>query len=147
MTTTSISLSIHDDHTMHQHTMHQHTMHQPSGRPAAHRSSQQAPGAFADRVHQTIEARLADEAFGVHALAAAVSLSRVQLHRRVRQACGVSPGALIRERRLDRAARLLRAGQANVTEVVYAVGWNNLSHFAKLFRRHYGMLPSAYARQ
>jgi len=104
-------------------------------------------GAFAQQVHHTIEARLADESFGVHALADAVSLSRVQLHRRVRQACGVSPGALIRERRLDRAAQLLRQEHASVTEVVYAVGWNNLSHFAKVFRRRYGMLPSMYAKQ
>ncbi|MEM1094459.1 MAG: helix-turn-helix transcriptional regulator [Bacteroidota bacterium] len=105
------------------------------------------PVPFAQLVRHTIEARLDDESFGVHALAAAVSLSRVQLHRRVRQACGVSPGALIRERRLDRAAQLLRQEDASVTETVYAVGWNNLSHFAKVFRRRYGMLPSAYAKQ
>ena len=99
---------------------------------------------FINDIDRVIEQHLCAEGFGVAELAQAVGLSRVQVHRRVVAVWGVSPGVLIRRRRLARAARLLEA-RVSVTEVVYRVGWNSLSHFAKVFRRHYGVVPSVYA--
>ncbi len=102
-------------------------------------------GTFMTQVAQTIELRLCEEGFGVAQLAEAVALSRVQLYRRVMRSTGVSPGVLIRRQRLARAARLLRHEQLTVTEAVFAVGFQNLSYFAKVFRQHFGVPPSGYA--
>jgi AraC-like DNA-binding protein len=44
--------------------------------------------------------------------------------------------------RLEEAGRLLQNPQMSVTEVAYAVGFNDLSYFSRVFKRHFGVSPS-----
>jgi AraC-like DNA-binding protein len=46
--------------------------------------------------------------------------------------------------RVHRAAELLAAGNVAVKEVAYAVGFNDVSYFGRVFRRHFGVAPSQY---
>lgn len=46
--------------------------------------------------------------------------------------------------RIETAARLLRLDQQSVLDVACSVGFNDPSHFARLFRRHMGITPSDY---
>ena len=46
--------------------------------------------------------------------------------------------------RINEARRLLVAGDISVTGVAYSVGFNDGSHFARMFRRVTGVHPSAY---
>ncbi len=48
--------------------------------------------------------------------------------------------------RIDRAKKLLILGEANVTEVCYAVGFSDTSYFTKLFRQYTGVTPLQYRR-
>lgn len=50
----------------------------------------------------------------------------------------------LQDMRMKRAGDLLGRQAASVTEVSLMVGYANPSHFAKLFRRYYGVAPSAY---
>ncbi|MBK9575904.1 MAG: helix-turn-helix transcriptional regulator [Fibrobacteres bacterium] len=52
-------------------------------------------------------------------------------------------GAL-NELRLTEAARLLRESQANISEIAFAVGFQNLSHFGRAFREKFGVSPSEF---
>lgn len=106
-----------------------------------------AEGAFLERLHEIAEAHLGDAGFGVDRLAEEVGLSRRQLGRRLREALDMSPGAFLRELRLGRAAQLLNQASGTVSEVAYAVGYRDPEHFSKQFRKHYGVVPSAYAEQ
>ena len=45
--------------------------------------------------------------------------------------------------RLKEAGRLLQNPQASVTEVAYTVGFNDISYFSRMFKRHFGVSPSA----
>jgi AraC-like DNA-binding protein len=47
-------------------------------------------------------------------------------------------------RRLDAAARLLLAASIPVSDVARRVGYRQSSHFARAFRRRYGLSPSEY---
>ena len=96
-------------------------------------------------VREAVEAHLADEDFGVDALAAAVGLSRSSLYRRLGD--GPTPNAILREARLARGARLLEGGAGTVSEVAYAVGFRSVSHFSRAFREEHGVPPSAYAER
>ena len=44
--------------------------------------------------------------------------------------------------RLREACRLLQTGHASVTEVAYAVGFNDVSYFSRMFKRHFSVNPS-----
>lgn len=45
---------------------------------------------------------------------------------------------------MDEAARLLREGKVSVTQVAFAVGFVNQSHFSTAFHKRFGMTPSEY---
>lgn len=98
---------------------------------------------FAERLEQALDTRLGDPAFGVAELAAALHVDRATLFRRVRGSFQTTPSELLRERRLARAQALLRARSGNVSEIAYAVGFDNLSHFSQAFRKRFGVAPSS----
>lgn len=52
-------------------------------------------------------------------------------------------GAL-NELRLTEAARLLKESKANVSEIAYAVGFQNHSHFGRAFRERHGVSPTDF---
>jgi AraC-like DNA-binding protein len=77
-------------------------------------------------------------------LAREVGLNERRLKEAFRLEIGKSVHACLRTTRLDAAAALLEAG-ISVTEAAYAVGFDNLSHFSKIFREEKGVLPSQYS--
>jgi AraC-like DNA-binding protein len=91
-----------------------------------------------------IEDRLDDETLNVEALASALGMGRTTLYRRLEFLEGISPMALAWRVRLEHAARMLRAGVGNVSEVAYAVGFKSVAHFSRRFNETYGMSPTAY---
>ncbi|HEY3053203.1 MAG TPA: AraC family transcriptional regulator [Thermoanaerobaculia bacterium] len=74
-------------------------------------------------------------------LSAQVAMSPFLFARVFRELIGVPPHQYLLRRRLQRARALLASGMS-VTDTCYEVGFNNLSHFARSFRRHFGFLPS-----
>ena len=46
--------------------------------------------------------------------------------------------------RIARARQLLGNTSLQITDVAYSVGFNDLSYFAKMFKRHVGLKPSAF---
>jgi DNA-binding response OmpR family regulator len=108
---------------------------------------QSADDRFIQRALGVVEENLADEAFDVEAFAAAMALSRVQLYRKLKALTDQTPTDFIRTLRLRRAAQLLTQQMGNVAEVAYAVGYQNLSYFAKTFKELHGVAPSEWAAQ
>ncbi|MFZ5972790.1 MAG: ATP-binding protein [Bacteroidota bacterium] len=98
--------------------------------------------AFLKQVQEVIYHHLSDSSFSVDHLARAVGVSRVQLYRKVTATTPHGPGELIRQARLEEAARLLRNGQQGVAEVAYATGFESASHFARVYREKFGFSPS-----
>lgn len=78
-------------------------------------------------------------------LARQVGLNENKLKQGFRSLFGNSVYATVQELRMKDAARRLAAGEASVTEIALAVGYANPAHFAKIFRRYYGVSPSRYA--
>lgn len=101
--------------------------------------------ALMDRIMKCINSNLADPDFNVEKLTEEVGISRAQLHRKMKEIAGVSTGEFIRTLRLEQAARLIIEGKINITQVTYAVGFNNQTHFSTVFRKHFGMSPTEYA--
>ncbi len=79
---------------------------------------------------------------GVAGVARALGLSERQLERRFRARVGVSPKRYARLRRFERAMALLD-GPATLTEVAYAAGYYDQSHFIREVRAFAGRAPGA----
>ncbi|MDG5492343.1 AraC family transcriptional regulator [Psychroserpens sp. SPM9] len=48
----------------------------------------------------------------------------------------------VTEKRLEKAAKLIYESDLNVSELVYSVGFSSRSYFSKIFKNHFGVLPS-----
>ncbi|GAA3493604.1 helix-turn-helix transcriptional regulator [Streptomyces prasinosporus] len=80
----------------------------------------------------------------VEALARGARMPAGRLGRRFRQAYGKSPYAYLTDRRVERAAVLLRHGGLGVAEVRSAVGCPSPAAFDTRFTELLGMSPDAY---
>ncbi|MFK7971784.1 MAG: helix-turn-helix transcriptional regulator [Bacteroidia bacterium] len=100
---------------------------------------------FMEQVEHLFQKQLRDPLFNAEALCLAMNMSKSQFYRKFQESFHQSPGKYIREKRLETAHFMLSNEEGNVSEVAYAVGFNNLSYFAKCFRQQYGVPPSQVA--
>ena len=86
--------------------------------------------------------RLLAPPFTLDNLAGAVSLSPYHFARSFRATTGMTPHAFVTEHRLMIARDRLLRGDTSVTGIALSVGFSNISHFRRLFRRRYGLTPA-----
>jgi len=79
-------------------------------------------------------------------LAQQAAMSETKLKQLFKQTFGSSVYTYYQQARMKEAAFLLKKGQHSVAEVGYALGFSNLSHFSRLFEKHYGLNPKRYAQ-
>lgn len=88
---------------------------------------------------------LANPDFGPAELAGLLCLSERTLYRRLGELSGLTPAGWLRELRLDRARRLLEAGDVrSVADVADAAGFVNVKSFAARYAERFGRRPHAY---
>jgi AraC-like DNA-binding protein len=87
------------------------------------------------------------EPLALRDLAQMASMSRSHFCRMFRHAAGVSFRDYIRNLRLRRAQELLRRPKASLTAIALEVGFYDLAHFDKAFRKQYGVSPSEFLRR
>lgn len=63
------------------------------------------------------------------------------------QLLGQSPQKWLRTKRLAKAEQLLLEKQPSVTELAYAIGYENVSYFIRAFKAQYGLSPKQYLLQ
>ena len=95
-----------------------------------------------DRVTDVVEAGLHRQ-LTLDDLATTAHLSPFHFNRAFRGTTGMAPYAFVTSRRMDRARLLLSTTGLTVDDVATQVGFGNLSHFRRTFRRHHGVAPSA----
>lgn len=59
---------------------------------------------------------------------------------------GASVFGFIKEYKLQKAKMYFEEGDMNVSEVAWAIGYINLSHFSTAYRKRFGVLPKAYLK-
>lgn len=106
--------------------------------------SQPREAAFMQKINAMILANLDDENFDSGTLCRAMSLSRTQLFRRVKSLIKLAPAQHIKIMRLQKAKEYLETTDCTVSEIAFKTGFKSISHFTKVFKTQYGVLPSAY---
>lgn len=78
-------------------------------------------------------------------LAQIAAMSETKLKQLFKQAFGATIYNYYQQVRMEEAAFLLKQGRHSVAEVGYEMGFSNLSHFSRLFEKHYGLNPKKYS--
>ena len=99
---------------------------------------------FVKRLDSIVYSRLGEQDLSVDTVAGLLHLGRTIFYKKVRGTTGYTPNEYIRVIRLRKAAELLKEGEKNVSEVAYAVGFDNPYYFSKCFKEQFGMPPSQY---
>jgi len=92
------------------------------------------------KVCEYIEANLCTQ-ITLEALAALVHLSPFHFARCFKATIGLAPHQYMIARRMELAKRLLLTTTLTVAEIAWSIGYENLSHFRRLFTMHIGVTP------
>jgi len=102
---------------------------------------------FLEKIFTIIDENIGNEEFDVDALSKEAAISVSNLHRKLKALIGQTPGHLIRSKRLQRAANLLKQNAGTVTEIAYIVGFSDQAHFTKSFTKQFNCSPSEYKKR
>ncbi len=99
---------------------------------------------FEGKVREIIEKNYTDKDFSVDQIASELGISRVHLSRKLRAISAASPSDMIKARRMEEAARLLRSGEKNMATVAASCGFASSAYFSSAFKAFYGVAPSVF---
>lgn len=91
-----------------------------------------------------IESQLDNPDLSVDDLCRAAGMGRTNLHQKISSLTGQSAMQYVRALRLHEARRLLEAGELNVSEVAFAVGFDDPKYFSRVFTEETGMPPTRW---
>ena len=91
-----------------------------------------------------VEENLSDDTFDFDQFAVDMATSKSTLHRKLKSLTGLSPGEFIRSIRLKHAVQMLTNNMGNISEIAFAVGFNDPKYFSRCFKIEFGHTPREY---
>lgn len=99
---------------------------------------------FLEALVAQIMQRLDNPELNASTLEAALSMSKMQLYRKLKTISGMTPSEFIRHIRIRQATQLLANTALTVNEIFYQTGFNNQSYFFREFKKQHGCSPNEY---
>lgn len=102
---------------------------------------------FMERVMEIMEHNYMNSEFGVQEFCDALGMSRSVASKHLNVEAGLPVGQFIKNYRLNMAKEMLSAktGNRNITEIAYAVGFNDPKYFTRCFTKMFGVNPSSWS--
>ena len=102
---------------------------------------------FMERVMEIMEKNYMNSEFGVQEFCDALGMSRSVASKHLNAEAGLPVGQFIRNYRLNMAKEMLSSntGNRNITEIAYAVGFNDPKYFTRCFTKQFGTNPSSWS--
>ena len=101
---------------------------------------------FMDKVYALLEKSLSTGEIEIESIASELGVSRSKFFYKIKALTGQTPGDFFTLYKLNRAAELLREDRYKISAIASMVGFSSSSHFASLFKKRFGMLPSQYVQ-
>ncbi len=89
---------------------------------------------------------ITDNSFGSAQLAHKLNLSESQVYRKLKAISGKSTSVFIRSVRLQNGKELIQTTDSTISEIAYAVGFNDPAWFSRAFKEEFGFSPSAMSK-
>lgn len=83
----------------------------------------------------------------LEALSDEFHLSKPYLSKYIRERAGMTFQEVVKEERMKKAKALLKESSKNVETIAAEVGYENVEHFNRLFKKSYGITPIQYRKQ
>jgi AraC-like DNA-binding protein len=99
------------------------------------------------RIQKVLQKIQCDPAMSIQDLAEDVNLSSSRLSHLFKAQVGLSLAIFLTNRRMDKAADLLRHTDMRVKEITYSVGYQQGPSFVRAFRRRFECTPTHYRYQ
>ena len=100
-----------------------------------------------ERIVRIVNDHLGDPELTVEQVAAETGISRVHLHRKLKELTGQTSRDFIRNLRLKKAAEMLSEKKYAISELADAVGFQSASSFTTAFKTLFGVSPTEYGQQ
>ncbi|MBN8525651.1 MAG: PocR ligand-binding domain-containing protein [Planctomycetes bacterium] len=113
----------------------------------AHDSAARLGSGDLHRIGQLIDQRFADRAFSLAEAARSVGLSPAHFSHRFHRLSGGTFVHAVQSRRIRAAQHLLKTTEQRITAIALATGFDNPTHFNRVFRRIAGCTPTAWRRR
>jgi len=101
---------------------------------------------FMKKFFEVIETHITNPGLNVDFLCQEIGMGRASFYRKLKAITDLSPIELIRNKRLEIAARLLMETDMTVSEISYQVGFNSNTYFATCFKEQYSLSPTEYVQ-
>jgi AraC-like DNA-binding protein len=102
------------------------------------------PDPFFQKLLNYIDENIDDETLSSERLCDKLAISKSSLYNKTRSVLGTTPHRLIYQRRLSKAATLLKSTKMTVSEIIDQTGFTSRTHFYDLFNKVYSCSPSDY---
>lgn len=99
------------------------------------------------RVMKVINENISNPGLTVEMIASQVGISRVHLHRKLKELTNQSTLDFLRNVRLNLAVKLLEKHHHSILEVAQQVGFVSTAYFSTVFKDRFGMTPTAYMNE
>ncbi len=99
---------------------------------------------FMEELYKLMEKHLKDQDLNISTISQELLISHTKFNYKLKELTGETPGSFFRKFKLNRAARLLREGKHNVSEVAIETGFGTVSYFSVAFKKQFGVSPSEY---
>ncbi|MFO7935182.1 MAG: two-component regulator propeller domain-containing protein [Bacteroidales bacterium] len=101
---------------------------------------------FLEKFVKLVEDNIDDTELSGDMIACELGMSKGNLYKKLKTLTGMTVNIFVRSIRLKVAARLLEQGHYNISEVAYAVGFNNPKYFSTCFSEMFSMAPKEYMK-
>jgi signal transduction histidine kinase/ligand-binding sensor domain-containing protein/DNA-binding response OmpR family regulator len=99
---------------------------------------------FLEQALQIVTDNLSNSEFGVKEFVEALGISRSLLHKKLTNLTSQSAAEFINHLRMKKSQDLLREQSMNISEVAYAVGYNDPKYFSRVFSKTFGQSPKDF---
>ena len=99
---------------------------------------------FTQQAIRLIERHLDEADWSVEQFASEMNISYSLLNQKLKHIVGITAVEFVREIRFKEARRLMLAGNHEIATVAYMVGFSDPKYFGRVFKKRFGMTPSAF---
>ena len=102
---------------------------------------------FIEDVSRIIEENIDNSDFNIDIIASTLNISRSAFFKKMKSITGLAPVDFVKEIRLSKSVELIKTTDMSISEIAFAVGFNDSGYFGKCFKKKFKLSPREYVSE